>query len=125
MGTLSCMSPEVLRGEPSDERSDIWSLGVLLYEMASGARPFSGATGFELTGAILHGTPPPLPDHVAGSLGAVIGRSLEKDPGQRYQSASDVRASLEKVEHGSGGADGPPTRRVWPRWRCWRFSRAC
>ncbi len=96
-GTLSYMPPEVLRGEPSDERSDIWALGILLYEMTAGTRPFSGATGFELTGAILHGSPPPLPDHVAGSLGAVIGRSLEKDPGQRYQSASDVRASLEKV----------------------------
>ena len=97
VGTLSCMPPEVLRGEPSDERGDIWALGILLYEMAAGKRPFAGATGFELTGAILHGLPPPLPDHVAGSLGAVIGRSLEKDPGQRYQSASDVRASLEKV----------------------------
>ena len=98
------MSPEVLRGEPSDERSDIWSLGVLLYEMASGARPFSGATGFELTGAILHGTPAPLPPHIPESLGAIITRCLEKDPRLRYQSAGDVRASLDKVEHAISGA---------------------
>ena len=52
-GTLSSMAPELLRGQQADERSDIWALGVLLYQMAAGTRPFSGATGFELSGAIL------------------------------------------------------------------------
>ncbi len=110
VGTLSCMSPEVLRGEPSDERSDIWSLGVLLYEMASGARPFSGATGFELTGAILHGTPAPLPLRIPESLSAIVMRCLEKDPRLRYQSAGDVRASLDKVEHAGGGRGAASTK---------------
>ena len=109
VGTLACMPPEVLRGEPSDERSDIWALGVLLHEMAAGAKPFSGATGFALTGAILHGAPPPLPDRVPASLGSTIQRCLEKDPRLRYQSATDVRTSLEKVEHDIGRRATAPT----------------
>jgi serine/threonine-protein kinase len=99
VGTLACMPPEVLRGEPSDERSDLWALGVLLYEMASGSRPFAGATGFELTGAILHGSPPPLPGDVPASLRTIVQRCLEKDPRQRYQSANDVRVALDKAAH--------------------------
>ena len=99
VGTLACIPPEVLRGEAADERSDIWALGVLLYEMTSGRRPFAGATGFELTGAILHGSPPPLPEHAPVSLRRIIERCLEKDPRQRYQQASDVRAALDLVNH--------------------------
>ncbi len=102
------MPPEVLRGEPSDQRSDIWALGVLLDEMA-GTKPFSGATGFELTGAILHASPPPLPDCVPASLGRTIQRCLDKDPRLRYQSATDVRSSLEKVEHDIGRRATTPT----------------
>ena len=56
-GTLSSMAPELLRGDPPNESSDIWALGVLLYEMAAGARPFSGGTGFQVSGAILHQEP--------------------------------------------------------------------
>jgi tetratricopeptide (TPR) repeat protein len=108
VGTLACMPPEVLRGEPSDERSDLWALGVLLYEMASGSRPFAGATGFELTGAILHGSPPPLPGDVPGSLRSVVQRCLEKDPRQRYQSADEVRAALDKAAHDLNRGAVPP-----------------
>ena len=97
-GTLSSMAPEVLRGEPHDERSDIWALGVLLYEMAAGTRPFTGATGFELSGAILHEPPTPLPDRIPSSLQAIIQRCLAKDPRERYQHADEVRSALEAVQ---------------------------
>ena len=96
-GTLSVLAPEILRGGKADERSDIWSLGVLLYEMTSGERPFRGATGFELSGAILHEPPAPLPDRIPEALARVIRKCLEKHPRDRYQSADDVRAALEKV----------------------------
>ena len=71
-GTLSCMAPELLRGEQADERSDIWALGVLLYAMAAGRRPFEGATGFEVSAAILHEPPPPLSDRIPDTLHAII-----------------------------------------------------
>jgi tetratricopeptide (TPR) repeat protein/TolB-like protein len=98
-GTLSVMAPEMLRGEPADERSDIWSLGVLLCEMASGQRPFRGATGFELSGAILHAPPAPLPERVPHALARVAYRCLEKNPQDRYQTGGDVRAALESERH--------------------------
>jgi eukaryotic-like serine/threonine-protein kinase len=93
-GTLSVLAPEILRGEKADERSDIWSLGVLLYEMAIGERPFRGATGFELSAAILHEPPVPLPERVPHGLARVIYRCLEKDRRNRYQNAGDVRMAL-------------------------------
>ena len=96
-GTLSVLAPEILRGGKADERSDIWALGVLLYEMAAGERPFRGATGFELTGAILHAPPAPLPDHVPPSLAHVVARCLEKDPQHRFQRAGEVRDALAAV----------------------------
>jgi eukaryotic-like serine/threonine-protein kinase len=101
VGTLPYMAPEQLRGRPPDPRSDIWALGVMLYEMTTGKRPFHGNTGPELTSAILTSDPPPLPldlsDSVAGQLGTIIERCLEKEPGQRYQRASEVRAALEML----------------------------
>ena len=93
-GTLSVLAPEILRGGKADARSDIWALGVLLHEMASGERPFRGATGFELTGAILHSPPSPLPDGVPSSLRQIVQRCLETDPANRYQHAGEVSDAL-------------------------------
>ena len=101
VGTLAYMSPEQLRGRPADERSDIWSFGVVLYEMATGLRPFRGATGFELSSAILDRAAPELPLTVPVALAAVIERCLAKEPDQRYQRSGEVRAALEAVASGT------------------------
>jgi eukaryotic-like serine/threonine-protein kinase len=95
VGTVQYMAPEVLRGHTADAGSDIWSLGILLSEMASGHLPFKGSTSFELSSAILHDAPAPLPPHVSLGLRAVIERCLAKDPSQRYQRADEVCAALD------------------------------
>lgn len=94
-GTVAYMAPEQLRGFPADARSDVWAMGVILHEMASGSRPFDGMTWPELSSAILTSPPRPLPPNVPNDLGAVIQRCLAKDPGDRYQRSADVRAALE------------------------------
>ncbi|MCX6567559.1 MAG: tetratricopeptide repeat protein, partial [Candidatus Aminicenantes bacterium] len=96
-GTLSYLAPETLQGNPADARSDIWALGVVLYEMAAGKRPFEGRTGFELTSAILRDTPAPLPARIPAGLCAVIGKCLEKDLEKRFQTVSEVRAALSRA----------------------------
>ena len=97
LGTLAYMAPEQLRAQPADVRTDIWALGVMLYEMAAGRCPFDGKTGFELSSSIFHATPPMLPPSVPPSLRAVTSRCLEKEPARRYQRASEVRAALETI----------------------------
>lgn len=97
-GTLHYMPPEVLRGQAADERSDIWSLGVMLYEMAAGRLPFTGATTYELSSAILREPLPALPANTGSGLRAVVQRCLKREPGERYQKASEVRAALETLE---------------------------
>jgi eukaryotic-like serine/threonine-protein kinase len=96
-GTLPFMAPEVLRGERGDSRSDVWALGVVLYEMASGRRPFTGESGYELTSAILRDPPAPLPATVSPGLQAIIKRCLAKGPMERYRRAGEIRAALEAV----------------------------
>ena len=97
-GTLSYMAPEILRGEPADYRSDLWSLGVVLYEAASGRLPFGGRTGFEISSAIMREIPNALGPPVPPGLWAIIQRCLAKEPMQRYQRASEVQAALEAVQ---------------------------
>lgn len=102
-GTPYAMAPEQVRGDSSDARTDIWALGVLLYEMVTGARPFTGTTVPELFSAILRDPPTALPERVPLELRAVIERCLEKDPERRHPHARDVRAALEAVERGLRG----------------------
>jgi Tol biopolymer transport system component len=104
VGTLACMAPELLQGKVPDVRTDIWSLGVLLYELAAGALPFQGRTGFELTTAILRESPAALPAHVTPGLRAVIMHCLSKEPEKRYQHASEIRAALEALQSDTGVA---------------------
>jgi eukaryotic-like serine/threonine-protein kinase len=99
-GTLAYLSPEQARGEEVDSRTDIYSLGVVLYQMATGRPTFRAETSQELIGAILHHTPvkpsvlnPPVP----ASLERIILKALEKEPTARYQSVADLLADLEKI----------------------------
>src|SRR6185312_2204368 len=86
-GTLPYLAPEILRGEPADYRSDLWALGVVLYEAASARLPFTGRTGFEISSAILNEIPAPLGPPVPPGLWSIIQRCLAKEPAQRYQRA--------------------------------------
>ena len=101
VGTASYMSPEQLRGAPVDARSDIFSLGVLLYETLAGRRPFAGHTTSELHSAILRDDPEPLPARVRG-VEHVIRRCLEKRPEDRFDTARDVAHALEAASLTSG-----------------------
>lgn len=100
-GTLPYISPEILRGEAADYRSDLWALGVVLYEAASGKLPFEGRTGFEISSAIMREMPRPLGAPVPPGLWAVIQRCLAKETAQRYQRASEVQAALEAIQSAS------------------------
>ena len=100
MGTVSYMSPEQARGEKVDHRTDIFSLGVMVYEMLSGLRPFDGATASDVVAAVLTKDPEPL-GQVAPAVPAgvqrVVTRCLEKQPGKRFQSASDLSFALQAL----------------------------
>src|SRR5206468_1342846 len=117
MGTPGYMSPEQVRGLLADHRSDIFSFGVILYELLSGRRPFEGETSVEAMAAILKQEPPELPAAVPPALRHIVAHCLEKDPHERFQSARDVRFSLSQIDansgpHGSATAS-PPKRKSW------------
>ena len=100
MGTVGYMSPEQVRGQRVDHRSDIFSLGVILYEMLSGKRAFHGDSAVETLNAILKEDPPELSEsnsQVNPALERVVMHCLEKNPGQRFQSARDVAFALESL----------------------------
>jgi hypothetical protein len=107
LGTPAYMSPEQVRGERVDARTDIFSLGAVLYEMLAGQRPFAGGSLVESGHAILHDEPPPLPD-IPPFLAQLIRRCLAKDPEARLQSASDLAFALEALR---SGAEPRPTSR--------------
>ena len=100
LGTVGYMSPEQVKGEPADARSDIFSLGCVLYEMVSGQRAFQGGTSPEILAAILRDHPRPASEsngQVPAHVSAVVQRCLEKDPEQRFQSARDLAFSLRQI----------------------------
>jgi eukaryotic-like serine/threonine-protein kinase len=107
-GTLPYMSPEQLQGGETGPQSDIWSLGVMLYEMASGMRPFRGENLYRLCTAIIQEPLPALPGSVPAGLAAVIKHCLEKEQSRRYQRASELRAALEALEISSTAVVTPP-----------------
>ncbi len=96
-GSIPYMSPEQLRGEPVDSRSDIFSLGVSLYELTARHMPFSGTSAADTIAGIMHSHPAPIRQYRKGvpeGLERAIFKMLEKDPAQRYRSASEVRTAL-------------------------------
>ena len=134
LGTVGYMSPEQVRGEPADDRSDIFSFGTVLYEMFSGRRAFKGDTSIETMNAILREEPPPLSESgrpIPPALERLVGHCLEKKPEDRFQSsrdlAFDIGALSTITDAPKAGAVVP--RRRWPRRaaqppqpRRWRLS---
>jgi serine/threonine protein kinase len=113
-GTLPYMAPEQLRGEPAEVRTDIWAAGAVLYEMATGHRPFEERVPTALAGDIIHKAPRPprrLRSELSPESEAVILKCLEKEPGKRYSSARELQLDLERLSTCSTP--------LAARWRLW------
>ncbi|MGH8735195.1 MAG: serine/threonine-protein kinase, partial [Burkholderiales bacterium] len=124
LGTVHYMAPEQIEGREADARTDIWALGALLYEMATGRRPFDGESAASVIGAILKDVPPPVSTRaslIPSALDHVVERCLAKDPDERWQSASDVGAVLRWIA--SSGGEQPAglrePRRAWREYAAW------
>jgi len=112
LGTAGYMSPEQVRGEVVDHRSDLFSFGVVLYEMLCGKRAFAGDSSVEVMHAILKDEPPELPVSVPPALALIVRRCLEKEPDRRFQSAADLGFALESLSLFTPGPT-PPEHRAW------------
>ena len=121
LGTLAYMSPEQLRGQQVDARSDIFSLGVLLYEMLAGVHPFRQHSSMDTAHAVLHKTPRPLGRYspgVSAQIQNLVGKMIEKEPARRYQAIEEILVGLRTVLGDKRPLGGTVRRRVsrgvWP-----------
>jgi len=127
IGTTAYMSPEQASGQKLDTRSDIFSFGVMLYELLSGRRPFAGSNDLETLQTITHGAPEPLPEDVPPEMRMVVEKAMERDPADRYQAMRELVVDLRRLARRPGQAphrdvasppfgsvnSGGPTRRWW------------
>jgi eukaryotic-like serine/threonine-protein kinase len=115
MGTVGYMSPEQAQGRPVDQRTDIFSFGSILYEIAAGSRPFGGPSAIDTLHQIVHSDPPPLAPQVPAELQRIVRKCLQKDPDDRYQSmkevAVDLRGLRRQLESGSARVAAMPSPR--------------
>ena len=109
MGTISYMSPEQASGRITDARSDVFSFGVVLYELLAGQRPFTGKSDLELLQNVIHAPVRQLADDVPSALRLAVEKALEKDPAERYQSMRDLVVDLRRVSRQSAEPTGPST----------------
>jgi eukaryotic-like serine/threonine-protein kinase len=117
MGAPGYMAPEQISGKPADARSDIFGLGVILYEMLSGKRAFKGDSTVELINANLKNDPAELPSSVPSPHQRIVDRCLEKNPSRRFQSAADVGFALLAVsDAGMSLPTVTPRRGIWQKW---------
>ena len=123
LGTPGYMSPEQVRGDPVDARTDLYSLGTVLYEMLAGHRAFPARSFVESGYAILHKEPEPLPATIPPNVAQVVLRCLEKDPGHRFQSARDLAFHLEVLRAPTTATTVAPTT-AGPRRRPWAWPAA-
>jgi serine/threonine protein kinase len=117
LGTVGYMSPEQVKGQPTDHRSDIFALGAICYEMLAGARAFDRATAVETMTAILREDPPDLSvvcGDVPPALGHIVRHCLEKRPGERFQSTRDLAFALEAAAQASGPNPAPVVTGIVP-----------
>jgi eukaryotic-like serine/threonine-protein kinase len=123
IGTISYMSPEQASGKTIDTRSDIFSFGVVLYEMVAQRKPFEGTTSLQVIQAIIHQTPKPLPASVPLELRMAVDKALEKDPDDRYQSMRELVVDLRRLVRRlvSMNVDDPvvQTASPWPGRLSW------
>ncbi len=101
LGTVSYMAPEQLKGKAPDQRADIFALGIVLYQMSSGKKPFEGDTSAEVISSILRDAPAPVTDlrlELPSHLGRIVKRCLEKNPNRRYQTAGDLHSDLKGLK---------------------------
>jgi non-specific serine/threonine protein kinase len=115
LGTVAYMSPEQARGEELDARSDLFSLGVVLYEMATGSVPFSGGTSAVIFDGILHSTPRPakeLNPRLPVAIDSILGKTLEKDLDLRCQTATELRADLKRIKRDLDSSRRPVTEKT-------------
>jgi len=119
VGTIQYSSPEQIEGKEADARSDIFALGAVLYEMATGRRAFYGKSRVAIASAILEREPPPVTEiqpTAPSSLVYIISTCLAKDPDERFQTAHDVKLQLTWLSQSGGTGSTPLTKQVKPQW---------